>query len=63
MKGAEEFLEEFKELVKKQNILIPGTEWYVFNWLENAFFMTEKAGFNYGYISGSLYGFGNLEEN
>lgn len=43
MKGAEEFIEEFKELVKKQSILIPGTEQYVFNWLENAFFMIENA--------------------
>lgn len=63
MKGAEEFLEEFEELVKKQSILIPGTEQYVFTWLENALFRTENAGFNYGYMSGSLYGFGNLEDN
>ena len=50
MKGAEEFIEEFKELVKKQSILIPGTEQYVFNWLENALFTTEKAGFDEGYF-------------
>lgn len=63
MKSAEEFLEEFKELVKKQSVLIPGTEQYVFNWLENALFMTEKAGFNEGYIDGSLYGLEDLEDD
>ena len=59
MKGAEEFIEEFKELVKEQSILIPGTEQYVFNWLENAFFMIENAGFDEGY----LYGLVDLEDD
>lgn len=63
MKNAEEFLEEFEELVKKQNILIPGVEQYVFTWLENALYKVERYGFNEGYLSGSLYGLGNLEDD